>query len=316
MTMSASAATDEHYFLWLSDVHFDPYYSTSQAFKSHYYPDVNCDSPDAPAYGQYGCDAPLALVHSAVEYAKRLTTHKSPTFVVLSGDSIRHGVDQLFTGGEFNEGAEGHSNNTNTSDSAVNEAAHSPWHQQAMEKAGEMLHELVSLVQSSFPESEIILSLGNNDVVPDYYLELINDDDDDDNESNNLTTTTKFMPETSGMLGVIYNSLASISTGTNNITTTLLVADDQSTFLRGGYYSRTVHDGALTILSLNTVLYSNIFQPTPRMVDDPGRQFTWMRKMLSKCRDLGTQAIIVGHISPAVGSFRHSQLWKDQYIQT
>ena len=335
--MVATTTTDD-YFLWLSDIHFDPYYATSQAFKSPYYEDVNCDDVnDAPSLGSYGCDAPLSLVRNALEYAVNITSaeasspYSTPKFILISGDSIRHGVDLLFNdGSDFNEGAEGRNDNI------VEQTAHAPWHQQAMDKAGEILHELISMVEVAFPESEVIVSLGNNDVVPDYYLELLEEDDNIENNALKKGSSTTLTPETAGMLGVVYNALSIDNSSTANINSTtlpelslgdpvpsntglVLTSNDQPSFLRGGYYSRTLHNGALTILSLNTVLYSGIFQPTPRTkngVEDPGKQFSWMKEMLSKCRESRTQAIIVGHIPPTVGSFRHTQLWKDIYIQT
>lgn len=334
MGSSGTVNSDDQYFLWLSDVHFDPFYSTLTAFKAAYYPGANCQNDDAPPLGRYGCDSARPLVQSALEHAINLTTggdapYSTPAFVVLSGDSIRHGVDQLFAGGDFKEGAEARSNSTsNSSNTAVEDAAASTYHAQAMDAAGDILNELVSMVGAAFPESEIIVSLGNNDVVPDYYLELYDEGGDD--LSLGSTTLT---PQTAGMLGVLYNALSRGQTenatnapdglpGTNPV---LLESGDETTFLHGGYYSRTVHNGALTILSLNTVLYSNYFvspeqhhqrqEPLPG-ADDPGHQFAWMKTVLSGCRVRGSQAIIVGHIPPAVGSFRHTQLWKEQYIQT
>lgn len=91
---------------------------------------------------------------------------------------------------------------------------------------------------------------------------------------------------------------------------------DEWTFLRGGYYSRTLHDANLTVLSLNTVLYSGYFNPTPKNVYDPGWQLAWMRQILSGCRENGTQAMILGHIPPGIGSYRHTQMWKDIYVQS
>jgi len=329
----------EQNFLWFSDFHFDPHYSTSQAFASSYNTDGNCRDDGAPLLGGYGCDSPRGLVSATLEHAVNLTSAKtssSPAFVIVSGDSIRHGVDQLFAGGDFHEGSEARearneSNSTTTFTSnshsvAVEQAANSEYHTRAMEKAGEILHELVTMVQVAFPESEVIVSLGNNDVVPDYYLQLMADD-----EGIPLGT-----PETAGMLGVIYNALSRQDANDNATTTlteeqrieggssktkTVLTTDDKRTFLRGGYYSRTFHNDTLTVLSLNTVLYSGYFEPTPSNEngdsdDDPGRQFSWMRTVLGNCRERGTQAMIVGHIPPAVGSFRHTQLWKDAYIQT
>lgn len=330
----------EEYFLWFSDFHFDPHYSTSQAFAASYYRDSNCQDSNAPPLGGYGCDSPRGLVTAALEHAVNLTSSAAgaskPAFVIVSGDSIRHGVDQLFAGGDFHEGSEAKNDNSTNSTSVVDQAVNSAYHTLAMEEAGAILGDLVNMVQVAFPELEVIVSLGNNDVVPDYYLQLMEDDDDDDGEDITMLGSSSFAttltPESAGMLGVIYNALS--RQDANNSTTplageqttdngtskqkTILTTNDKDTFLRGGYYSRTFHNNTLTVLSLNTVLYSGYIQPAPskKNGDDPGRQFAWMRMMLSDCRERGTEAIIVGHIPPAVGSFRHTQLWKEDYIQT
>ena len=310
----------EQYFLWLSDVHYDPHYATPDAFMPAYYGHATCNSTaDASSIiGAYGCDSSNSLVSAALKHAVDVTKARSPSspaFVIISGDSIRHGVDQLFEGGEFREGGEARNKNTSAAASAVEDAAHSPYHVAAMNTAGDILQELVSMVEIAFPGVGIIVSIGNNDVVPDYYLQLQEEDAPLGSLPNTLT------PESAGMIGVIFKALSSHA---NNSTTTngksksraILKADDEWTFLRGGYYSRNIHDGTLTVLSLNTVLYSTFFNPVPKNVDDPGLQFEWMRKMLTYCRQNGAQAVIVGHIPPAVGSFRHTQLWKEGYVQT
>ncbi|KAL7530139.1 hypothetical protein ACHAXR_003328 [Thalassiosira sp. AJA248-18] len=314
--MSTINNEDDQYFLWLSDIHFDPHYSTSDAFIPSSYADANCKSSDQiPSIGKHACDTPRSLVSAMLEHALNITsarTPSSPAFIVVSGDSIRHGVDQLFKKGEFLEGGEARSDNSHGANSAVEQAANAPYHLQAMQAAGEILHELVSMLEQAFPETEIIVSIGNNDVVPDYYLRL--QDESAPLGNSNLT------PELAGMVGVIFNALSAKSAGGQSNAVPkkgILTQNDEWTFLRGGYYSRTLHNDTLTILSLNTVLYSGYFSPTPMNDDDPGLQFSWMRKILSYCQETGTQAIIVGHIPPAVGSYhRHTQLWKESYIDT
>jgi len=348
--MDESIPISENYFLWLSDIHFDPYYSSSRAFAPSYNKDnANCDTEDAPILGRYGCDSPISLVRAALEHAVNLTsarTPSSPAFVIVSGDSVRHGVDQLFAHGDFKEGGEARQKKEHNASSAagssgiintaVEEAANSPYHVRAMEAAGDILQELASMLNSAFPESEIIVCLGNNDVVPDYYLQLFDDEDDEEDTPLGSSLSTALTPESSGMLGVLFNALSRRrdDAATDNSTTilteraeedepssanqkTILNADDRSIYLRGGYHSRTLHEGTLTILSLNTVLYSSYYEPAPSPNNkDPGKQLAWMRKVLSHCRDNGTQAIIVGHIPPAIGNFRHTQLWRDGYIQS
>lgn len=322
-TINEDAGEGEQYFLWLSDIHFDPHYSTSKAFQSSSYKNAGCKSDDAIPMGKYGCDSTRHLVQSALEYGINITSARTPSkpaFVIVSGDSIRHGVNQLFNKHDFNEGGEARSNNATAASAAVEEAANSSYHVAAMNAAGEILNDAVTMIKDAFPDTEVIVSVGNNDIVPDYYLRL--QDESAPLGKSNLT------PEVSGMVGVLFNALsnnAEGSTATKLETPmvleetpkkAILTARDGWTYLRGGYYSRTVHNGSLTILSLNTILYSGYFSPAPQNDMDPGWQFTWMKQVLSNCRDNGTQAIIVGHIPPAVGSYRHTQLWDEMHIQT
>ena len=145
------------YFLWLSDTHYDPYYGTNCAFSSGYYGDVSCNDTDWPS-GQYGCDSPAALVQDALDFAGEVAAQ--PEFVVVSGDLVRHGVDSLFCAEEFREGGEGHD------DASVIKAAHADFHPKAMEKAAEIAGGLVDMIGKAFPKTEVIMALGNNDVVP------------------------------------------------------------------------------------------------------------------------------------------------------
>ena len=301
--MSLSAAGDT-YFLWFSDVHYDPYYSTKDAYTAGYNSKAVCNSTSIPSMGSVGCDSPKSLVDSALAHASKVAA--SPSFIVLSGDSIRHDVDMLFA-------STNHEGSENRVKSEVQIAAHAEYHADAMQEGGQIIKNLVALFDDAFPDVEIIVSIGNNDIVPDYYLQL------PFASTSNLTLTS----EDSGMLGIIYNALygndEEESSNYNQLgekrrRRSSLSAEDSSTFLKGGYYSRALPNG-ITVLSLNTVLYSSFFGPKPLNSDDPGEQFAWMRNTLMNIRERGnSQAIVVGHISPAMGSFRHSQLWKEKYI--
>lgn len=304
-TAMAPSTSSDKYFLWFSDVHYDPYYSTTDAFKAGYNKKAVCNSTSIPSLGSVGCDSPKALVDSALAYATKIDA--SPSFIVLSGDLIRHGVDMLYT-------PSNHEGSENRVGDEVEIAAHAEYHTDAMNEAGKIINDLVTIFTDAFPGVEVIISIGNNDVVPDYYLQLQGD----------MSNSSKLMtPEDSGMLGIIYNALSENnqeeSTTYNQVGAqrrgrNLLSVGDSATFLKGGYYSRVLPDG-LTVLSINTVLYSSYFGPEPLNVEDPGEQFTWMRNALMDIRERGnSQAMIVGHIPPSMGSFRHTQLWQEKYI--
>ena len=45
-----------------------------------------------------------------------------------------------------------------------------------MDTTGQIVASLCDLLYQYFPDTEIIVSVGNNDVVPDYYLQLTEED--------------------------------------------------------------------------------------------------------------------------------------------
>ncbi|KAL7514108.1 hypothetical protein ACHAXN_011335 [Cyclotella atomus] len=284
-------ATSEHekYFLWFSDIHFDPYYATYQGYSA----DDVCNIPSLPSIGKHGCDSPEALVRSAFQTAVDVVANAptDPSFIIVTGDSIRHGMDLLFI---------------NHTETPINyhALANSSHYLEAMDTAGHVMKNLSTILHEYFPETQIIVSVGNNDVVPDYYLEL--------KEENSALGNLSLSVEDVGMLGVLYDALNDNSTKNRAI----LTRDDEWTFLRGGYYSRMLHDGKLIILSLNTVLYASYYEPLPVYAEDPGKQFLWMKKMLGYAKEIKCQVVIIGHIPPTIGSFRHNQFWKDDYVKT
>ncbi len=302
--MSSSTSSDK-YFLWFTDIHYDPYYSSKDAYKAGYNTKAVCNTTSIPPLGSVGCDSPKALIDSAIAYATKIDA--SPSFIVLSGDLIRHGVDKLYA-------SSNHEGSENRVGNEVEIAAHAEYHTDAMKEAGNIINDLVTIFTDAFPGVEVIISIGNNDVVPDYYLQL----QGESSNSSNLMT-----PENSGMLGIIYNALSGNDmeeltnynqVGAQRRGRSLLSVEDSATFLKGGYYSRVLPDG-LTVLSINTVLYSSFFGPEPMNANDPGEQFTWIRNTLMNIRERGnSQALIIGHVPPSMGSFRHSQLWKEKYI--
>ena len=351
---AASGGGVGHRFLWLSDVHLDPYYGTPLAFRESYDDGANCDASDddstatsSKITGRYGCDSPPSLVLGAIDAALRglrgggEEEGGDPSFVLVTGDVVRHGIDQLFVTGNFEEGSESRvdNNKSSSSSSAMDGAAYASYHDIAMIEAGKVMGTASSYLRDAFPNATIVICLGNNDVVPDYYLELYEDDENDGNgnEGRGMMPT----PQTAGMLGVLYDALVG-DIDEDGMSSSILTSEDMSTFLRGGYYHRTFHDGSLIVLSLNTVLYSSFHGPTiHRNIDDPGGQFEWMRTTLRDCRrrrqtssstsaasssasaaaadaenGTGCSAMIVGHVPPAMGSYRHQQLWKEGYIRT
>lgn len=234
-------------FLWLSDIHLDPYYGTANAGGSR---GADCYSSDAPSHGQLGCDAPVELLKETLLQAASDAVDDD-YFVILTGDLCRHGTDQLEEPG--------------------------PETQAILSNVSLLLHETLG-------EISVIPSLGNNDVTPDYYLDV---------------------SDPTELLSMVTNGLES-----------LLESDlERNTFLKGGYLARNVSD-TLTVVSLNTILYSTSHIPIDDdLVDDPLGQFEWLENQLNLACGRGRFVYLVGHIPPAMGSYRHSQLWHAPYLE-
>jgi sphingomyelin phosphodiesterase acid-like 3 len=257
-TSTSTIRSSRGSFLWLSDLHFDPWYGTEGAFRHG--TDNPCrqkrthDGTDEYLYGQFGCDAPELLIQDALHHARRIL--QNPDFVVVTGNLCRHGNDQL---------------------------------EHPMVETQAILSNVSEWLVSTFPNTSILPSIGNNDVTPDYYL-----------DSHNATA----------LLTMVTNGLEPLFT-TNN---------EREAMLQGGYFARNVTD-KITVLSLNTVLYSTSHQPEYDVNDDddddddPLGQFQWLEEQLSLARSNHRVVYVMGHIPPTVGSYtRHSQLWHENYL--
>jgi hypothetical protein len=95
---------------------------------------------------------------------------------------VRHGMDLLFI-------------NQTESDHNYHALANSSHYLEAMDAAGDVMRNLTLILHEYFPDTEIVISVGNNDVVPDYYLEL----KEEDTTLGNLS----FSSEDAGMLGEV-----------------------------------------------------------------------------------------------------------------
>ena len=241
-------------FLWLSDIHLDPFYGRAEAVQHKNSDYCTLDSAlQSHPYGQAGCDSPLVLVQAALTEAAAQTVR--PDFVVISGDFCRHGNDRLAD---------------------------------PLMDTEDILSNLSATIQSTFAALSIVPNLGNNDVTPDYYLDL--------EETANNT-----------LLAMVTAGLAPL----------LASNEERSTFSKGGYLARNVTE-TITVLSLNTLMYSTNHQPDQSYLQDPLGQFKWLETQLellaSSSSTTKRVVYIIGHIPPALGSFRHTQLWHEHYL--
>ena len=247
-------------FLWISDIHLDPYYGSENATSSKCGTSNNNNNN---RYGQFGCDSPISLVESALHEAVNVSKSKKIEFAIITGDLCRHETDNLI---------------------------------HPIQETRQILYNVSSLLVNAFgnggndtTSTNIIVSIGNNDVTPDYYM--------DDSTTGIDNTQLQMLSEGLGPL--------------------LRTAEEKSSFAKGGYYARNV-TSKLTVLSLNTVIYSSNHIPrynSGNDNDDPFGQFHWLEQQLQIAKASNRSVYIIGHIPPVLGSYRHSQLWQDRYVQ-
>lgn len=128
------------------------------------------------------------------------------------------------------------------------------------------------------------VSLGNNDVIPDYFL--------------NTTSPNNTM------LNLVADAFKS-----------LLTPEEESTVRHGGYLARNISSHIL-LLSLNTVIYSVYHTPPVFDEEDPLQQFAWLEEQLIMARASKMMVYITGHIPPTLGSYAHRQAWHDYRLDT
>jgi sphingomyelin phosphodiesterase acid-like 3 len=145
-------------------------------------------------------------------------------------------------------------------------------------------------------------SIGNNDVVPDYYFAW-------SSASSGFAASKEELA---------YRVQAMTTVG-------LLSASEAKVAARCGYYTHEME--TLHVIVLHTLLWA--FRLEPSMSDsvtDPCGQFAFLKAELQKVRDASKRAIILGHIPPGLnvynvlqGGFNKPEddlFWKPEYQET
>jgi hypothetical protein len=156
----------------------------------------------------------------------------------------------------------------------------------ALSETENIIETIATAIKKSFPSTPVVPSIGNNDVFPDYFL-----DAEVESYDNNI-----------------------LNISIQGFHTFFLSEEELNNFSKGGYFARDVSE-VITVLSLNTVVYSVNHQPSQTYLDDPMGQFAWMEEQFKRALQSGRSLYILGHIPPTIGSYRHSQFWHDQYVE-
>lgn len=285
-TPSPWPAGGEARIVWLSDIHYNPYFTSAlgPSCKCMSYGPFLCAEEQSWAlaypydqykclagaggnpWGQFGCDSPAALVVSALASAG---ARRAPAFVLVTGDSVSHDSCQFPTT--------------------------DPW-TAALGIIGEISAEVVR----TFPQSagtvhvhlharkpgQITAVLGNDDFVPDYYVPNVTDG--------------ALSPRPLPWLGAVAKVLRPP-----------LGPRAREQFVRGGAVRYDV--GPVVVLALNTVVYSpDHAEVSGPAGADPFGQFAWLDRELSSL-PARSKAIIVGHIPPTVDQYSFKLEWMQEY---
>ncbi|KAL7710619.1 beta-fructofuranosidase [Lotmaria passim] len=240
----------------ISDMHLDPEYGSADAFGI-------CKNSSFPATGYKGCDAPMSLISLVVADA----TNQYSTYTLYGGDWQRHGMSQsnLSTGVVFSK-----------------------------------LAPSFSLIGSSSPPSDLNTprvgtTLGNNDVMPDYFFNV--------SESPHpiLDTQIGIMEEN----GILTSAEGAVMAGC-------------------GFYSRSATT-TLRIAVLHTLVWTyRLSPPLEESNTDPCGQLAWLASEIDAARAAGQKLIILSHIPPlpdvfgvikrgAIGSVTSDMYWKPAF---
>ncbi|GAM18126.1 hypothetical protein SAMD00019534_013010 [Acytostelium subglobosum LB1] len=137
------------------------------------------------------------------------------------------------------------------------------------------------MVQSLLPNIPFIPSIGNNDVFPDY----------------NVTCSDSKLQ----FLSQVWSPW--------------IPQDQVSSFLQMGAMAVTPIDG-LTVITINTILYSVNQDRDPLTDTDPCGQFAWLEDQLDIAQSINNSVYIIGHIYPGLDPFYQLEQWYEPYILT
>lgn len=197
--------------------------------------------PTSGLYGRYGCDTNGLLFQSLM--TELSSAQPNPDFIIYTGDSVGHQLPI------------------------------SPW--------TESQTTFAKTVATTYPNTQFIPAIGNNDVFPDYNSGC---------SDNNL----QFLEQTWGQW---------------------IPQDQKANFLQMGSYAVSPVEG-LVVISLNTILYATKNPNKWATPLDPCGQFAWLQQQLVAAQQNNSAVYLIGHIFPGLDPFYLETTWNPQYITT
>jgi sphingomyelin phosphodiesterase acid-like 3 len=233
-------------FIYVNDIHLDPLYDPF-SYSMNIDPKASntCrvrdpNSTVAFPFGQYGCDAPRSTFESMLVHWPTVT--KDPDFILFGGDSIAHSTGYNRSGVQS------------------------------------IFSEVIVKMSAVYPNKPILVTLGNNDFVPNY-----------------------------GRVGDDTLDFASIG----EVMRPFMNNEQYETFLKGGYYFQDLQKRKLRLLLLNTVAYA---YRRGHWADDPYDQFVWIENTTQDAHSQGYKVGIAMHIPAGVSYIGATQGWPTEYV--
>lgn len=138
------------------------------------------------------------------------------------------------------------------------------------------------------------LVMGNNDFIPDYYVNVTSDVPYSYNRSGPGQDPNPYLERVAALWRPY------------------LSKEEYGSFAHGGYLARDLRPG-LTLLVLNTVIYSsNAWGPSAG--HDPFGQLQWLRSRLDAARSAGARAFVHAHIPPIYDSYAVQPMMQPEYV--
>mmetsp|Transcript_46579 Transcript_46579/g.86526 ORF Transcript_46579/g.86526 Transcript_46579/m.86526 type:complete len:472 (-) Transcript_46579:365-1780(-) len=282
-----TAAMDIGTFLWISDVHLDDYYGTSNGEVHKHGAPCQNNGSDLPYYSAYGCGTSHGLLESAIDSVSQVIEKgevPKPDFIMFTGDSTRHDTQDVKLHG-FNSSKASISY-------VVNEA----------------MSTVYNGLEQRFPDVSIValpsLDLGNNDLLGDYLL--------------NVTSDAPCLAIENGSDGpILPNATNPWLIHVADRFKHLFVDDEEyAVFACGGYMNRRLH-GGLRLISLNTMVWSLRHEPIVPNGTDPFGEHSWLRVQLEAAKSQGDKVYLTGHVPPMLQSYQGTigkPLWRNDHI--
>jgi len=142
--------------------------------------------------------------------------------------------------------------------------------------------QVIQGTRATFPGVPILFTLGNNDCYPRYVVN---------------SSFAEWLPTLGNLLSDIFPDQTT-----------------KDTFIKFGYYAYAISPH-LTILSLNTILYSPSYAAYPSNDTKQTDSFNWLVAQLDQAKLTSTKIYIIGHIPPSSIEYEDEVQWHPEYIE-